>query len=351
MRPVQDKPILYDMYNWCFVLSVLLMFLLVMLMSSGQGFGHLDTNFYQKNILIEYVNRLQMKLGDRVFPVVLLGDDGWMEYTGEHNLDDFQNVVGFSSEGLQVAAQRIGDCHQYADEHGITFLIVVAPNKASIYPDKMPAEIRPLTELSRFDQLNNRLRNDGIPEILDLRIALRDAREQQEVYYKTDTHWNGYGAYISYREIIDALSQSYPALEAYPAKYFRFREKGPDILDLSSLIQANFILEPRIVSTKNVNDIVHRMRFPDVYGFHGISGISNSDLPSLLLFHDSFGYTELNNLLAVNFGKVLYIHRAASQSYLNKQAIEEFAPDIIIFQIAERYLGAIGTDLAGCASK
>ena len=54
-----------------------------------------------------------------------------------------------------------------------------------------------------------------MPVIVDLRPALKAARQDQDVYYKTNTHWNGYGAFIAYTTIINALGSSYPELKPY----------------------------------------------------------------------------------------------------------------------------------------
>ena len=37
--------------------------------------------------------------------------------------------------------------------------------------------------------------------MLDLRPALREAKAKEQVYYKTDTHWNWRGAFAAYRVI------------------------------------------------------------------------------------------------------------------------------------------------------
>ena len=352
MKPFQPNSNFKKIYNWCFILVLILIFLFVMLMSSRQGFGQLEDNFFQRNFLIENFNRLRIKVGDHVFPVVIIGKEGWMEYTGDGNMDDFQNALHFSSQALLNTAQTIEECHKYAQEHNMTFLIVVAPNKASIYPDKLPEEIQPLSELSRFDQLNNYLRSKKIPEILDLRTALREARQQQDVYNKLGTHWNNYGAYIAYVEIIDALSTQHPDLEPFSAKFLRFRLVSQDSGDIAGLIEANFLVkEPVPTSTRNVDDFVHKINFPDAgFGYHEISWIPNSDLPTLLLFHDSFGYAGLNDFLALNFSKAYYVHRTASTLYLNKQAIEQFAPNVMIYEIVERNLKGIQGQLSGCAA-
>ena len=47
-------------------------------------------------------------------------------------------------------------------------------------------------------------------ELLDLRDALTRAKARHPVYYSTDSHWNDYGAYTGYVEIMRRISKYYP---------------------------------------------------------------------------------------------------------------------------------------------
>jgi alginate O-acetyltransferase complex protein AlgJ len=337
-------------YSWLFVLALTFSLMYTMLMSYRQGYEQFENNFFQRNFLIENFNHLRIKLGDRVFPQVLIGKNGWMEYSTDNNLDDFQHAVGFSNETLQIIADKIKACNEYAQKQNITFLIVAAPDKVSIYPDKLPEQIQKLDGQSRLDQLNAYLKTQNLPEIIDLRPALLNARQQQDVYYKTNTHWNVYGAYTAYTEIIHVLAKTYPNQEAYPVKFFHIHETPPLVHDLPMLIQANFIVEPGLQSELRANDFVQRINLPDTYGYNQISWIPNSHAPTLLIFHDSFGYA-LNSLLEVNFSKTYFIHRSSSASFLNKKNIEQFEPNILIFEIVERDLHALQDELTGCATE
>ena len=236
--------------------------------------------------------------------------------------------------------------------------MVVAPNKASIYSDKLPDQIRPLSNLSRLDQLNNYLRTENIPQVLDLRPALRNARNWQDTYYPVGTHWNAYGAYIAYDAIINVLAQNHPNLETYSAEFFRFRTISPDKSltrdkDIALLIKANHLVpEKAVFSTRNLNGLVHKVEYPEAaFGYHEMSWIPEADLPTLLIFHDSFGNANLNDYLSLNFSRSFFVHRNSAYLYLNKAIIKQFSPDIVIYQVVERDLKAIQDDLSGCAAK
>ena len=366
MKPVPPNSISVQAYHVCFVRIVILMFFSVMFMSiREQGVGAFEENLFRRKVLIQNFNRLRMKLGDHVFNNVLVGKDGWMELTGNQNLDDYQNVLNFSPKNLQAMAQAIQACYGYAQEHNMTFLIVIAPNKASIYPDKLPDQIQPLSSTSRIDQLNSYLRAHHIPKVLDLRPALRDARQQQDLYYRMGTHWNEYGAYIAYKEIINVLSRDHPDLEPYSEKFFRFRSNPKNAiargdLGIAQMLHAKHLsLESNLFPTRDIAGLFHKVDFPIpnlpgtriIPGYHTISWIPNSNLPSLLIFHDSFGIAGLNDFLALNFSKVFYIYRGSSSIFLNRQTIDQFSPDVVIYQVVERQLDTIQFELQGCAER
>lgn len=347
-------------YQTGFVLLLTLGFLYVMFRSSpSRGLANFEGSFFQRNFLIENFNRLRIKIGDRVINNVLVGKDGWLDFTRGRNLDDFQNAIPFSPTNLEALAGVMQACYQYAQGRGITFLVVMAPNKASIYPDKLPEQIRPLSDTSRLDQLNSYLRAHKIPEVLDLRPALRDARKQRDVYYKLGTHWNEYGAYVAYKTILQALSESHPDVIPYPAKFLRFRSLPPgetrSVADIARLIQANYlVLEPVLFSTRDTRDLFNEIDFSApgaIPGYHKMTWIPESQLPIVLMYHDSFGLVGLNNFLAMNFSKVFYIQRSASSGPLDKRTIEQFAPDIIIYEVVERNLHVLQTQLSGCAEE
>src|SRR3990172_201084 len=178
-------------YNQFFVLFMLCSLIFIMARSIGPGITNFQDNLYKKDFLIGKVNLLRINIGDRVFPIALLGKDGWMEYTGDGNIDDFQNLKKFTN--IRKVVKRLTPFNQYLKSQGITLLIVVAPNKASIYPDKLAEQINSSPTHSRLDSLISYLEDNQLPVMVDLRPALWTARQDQDVYYKTNTHWNGYG--------------------------------------------------------------------------------------------------------------------------------------------------------------
>ncbi|NOT05388.1 MAG: hypothetical protein HOP27_12400 [Anaerolineales bacterium] len=339
-------------YTQFFVLSILCAIIYVMTQSISLGTTKIQENLYKKDFLIERVTLLRMKIGDRIFPQTLIGKDGWMEYTGGGNLDDFQNVKELDNK--KILGEKLGTLNQYLESQGITLLIVVTPNKATIYPDKLPEQMKSLPTQSRLDSLISYLESNNLPVILDLRPALKKARQNQDVYYKTDTHWNGYGAFIAYTTIMNTLRGSYPELKPYETSDMELVTKNPDILGIPrALMHVNFITETSFFFTPKelfVQTLHPTLPPGDTFGYNQYSWISDSKLPSLLMFHDSFGSLYLNNYLSMNFGKSHFIQNNMPK-YLTEESIQQFKPDIIVIEIVERNLDGLVFLLSNFAPK
>ncbi|MBI3165841.1 MAG: hypothetical protein HYZ24_14250 [Chloroflexi bacterium] len=326
-------------YSIGFIFLVVGAFVAVMAWTLPRGVIKYEDNLVIRNFLIEKTNFLRLKLGDRVFPRALVSRDGWMEFTGDGNLNDYQNSLPFDN-GKNLA-KRLKAFDEYLRSQGITLLIVVAPNKATIYPDKLPKEITKVSEESRLEQFETFLQENNLPAALNLAPALKQARKERDVYYRTNTHWNGYGAYVAYVEIINALSASHPELKPYALEDLNLKTTNPTVQDIPELLRANYIKEENFFYTPK-EDLVHTITLLDYFGYNRVSSVEDDSLPTLLMIHDSFGYKFLNDYLAMNFRESHFIHgNTDTPAYLYRDIISQFDPDIIVIQIVERGLNRL----------
>ena len=184
---------------------------------------------------------------------------------------------------------------------------------------------------------------------MDLRPSLRAARENQDVYFReNNTHWNGYGAFVAYVAIIDALRSSYPELEPYKAADLKLMPANPSLAIPGPYFSPkNFFVQTLYPGNDN-----GRNKFLGTeYGYNQFSSIPDSTLPTLLMFHDSFGSYYLNDYLSMNFGESHFVHLISTTQYLSKETIQQFNPDVVILQIVERDLDLLVNTLSNFASK
>lgn len=135
-------------------------------------------------------------------PEVLLGTDGWLYYADA--LADYTGSDPMTARQLWCAARNLALMQEYAQTQGADFLFVCAPNKNTIYPAYMPAQDARADGPSDLDRLEALLDAQGVA-FCDVRQPLLGAQEL--TYYRTDSHWNGYGSALACDAILAALGR------------------------------------------------------------------------------------------------------------------------------------------------
>ena len=142
------------------------------------------------------------------------------------NFSDYLGKLPFPDEHLKTWARAIEERHAYLANKGIPYVFAIAPTKAMIYPEKLPslfqASQRPIT---RYDELYTYLKENTRVPIADLREALLRAKAQHsypDLYYRIDFHWNFFGAFFAYREIVKVANEHYPELGLTPLEISDF---------------------------------------------------------------------------------------------------------------------------------
>lgn len=292
----------------------------------------IEESFYLRGRLIAWTSNLRLTIGDRVFPKVIAADNGWLVYTAENDIDDYQKIGLFSEDQLAQFQQNLDALSAAYDERGIELIVVVVPNKNTIYPERVPGQIPVLGDESRLDQVTAYLRAHGNEQLVDLRPALLAAKLERQMYYATDTHWNDYGAYIAYAALLEEAG-----ITPRPASDFDVITREPDLLDLSDNIGATILPESKIqfaprfdlrASYKNLNLGGRKLMF---------SYLRDDTLPDLVMYYDSFFFNVIP-LLGEHFNHGLYVQNYTGSGLWNLWWVDEQEPDVVIIEFAERYL-------------
>lgn len=302
------------------------------------GTAQFDENLPGRKYLIEIFTRTRLKLGDRVFNQALVGKDGWLVYTGTQNLDSFQNTPTLPPGGIENIQHNLELLYTNLQKRNITLIVVIAPNPATIYPDKLPDEIQKIGSRSELELLADEIQKKGPPVLLDLRPALQKARLKQDVYYRTNTHWNSNGVFVAYREIMRTLALTYPELAPKKMSDFDLHSDGiyphdiPQIMGATHILEAGFTLKPK---NDDLKWIIYQSNDPRPMS---VSYSAQENLPKLLMYGDSFG-EPLVPLLAPHFSRATFIHNVSlSADVLSYKEIEAADPDIVVLEFVERNL-------------
>lgn len=319
------------------VFNLLFLGLLLYPLRGGLDFSGLNDDFYGRSRLIEAVSNVRFLVGDRVFPKVLIGKDNWLIYTAENSINDYQNAIPFSESQLSQFQRDLDFLQQSLEQKGIKLLVVIPPNKNTIYPEHVPDEIPVLGRESRLDQLLRYMAEHGQTRILDLRPALLTEKAQRQVYYALDTHWNDFGSFTAYREIAIALAQDFPAVHPLSeADYHLAAPKQDDNRDLAQNIGGVTLLQESTIRLLPNFDSATRFKNLPLAGRKiTLSYNPNPDLPRALIYHDSFFFSIIP-FLSEHFSRGVYIQNYIAGDLWNLSWIDEEKPDVVILEFTER---------------
>ncbi len=304
--------------------------------------GFLGDRFLPRNGFIHlfYLARIYL-FQEKVLPPVIIGQDGWLYYTGRNNIDDYQDVQPFTKEELVELQKTLDFLDKRLRAQGIRLLVVIAPNKETIHPEYLPANITKIGKESRSDQLIEHMKAHGKTAILDLREALLEAKRQGQVFYRTDTHWNGMGSYAAYTAIMEYMHTIDPNLEPWPLDRFTLTQQtfSGDLANFLTMrgrwIEPTVGLEPKY---ERHAELVRTDPTQSLRSWHN----PHVTTPSVLVISDSFGLS-VSPLLAEHFSRFterftgLPGNRVAHRNLVDRFIQEEHA-DIVILLLVERNL-------------
>lgn len=275
---------------------------------------------------------------------VRTGRNGWLFYANEWVFEDYENIMPYKLEDLEKIRRILEERRVWLANRGIRFFVVIPPNKHTVYAEYLPSVVHKLGKESRLDQVAQYLKAYPEIEFIDLRPALFKAKENQRLYHRTDTHWNDYGAFVGYLELMERIGKYFPHVKKLKWEDFRVEVdpegKGGDLAGMLSL--KDVIHEERInlVPKFRPRAVDGKRDYPDPVRHPGremvIKETGDSSLPKALVFRDSYSWS-LIPYLGESFQSAVFFW---TFDFL-PEIIEREKPDIVILECVERYINAL----------
>ncbi len=289
-----------------------------------------NDRFYLKSILYELNALTSLCDSHWETPRVLKGEEDWLFYKGDNSIRNYQNLDPFTKEELEKITRYLLSVDNYCKKRNKQFYFVIAPDKNKIYGEHYPNYIlkqTPNTD-SRANQLTNYISDNTNIKVLYLYDTLKEHKKENQLYYKTDTHWNHLGAYYGYNEIINTINKDFnnnlPKAEINSVSYKEF--SGDLNKMLPKYLQAQKEFEP-ITNIRNINHICKKTK--TVKDIQYCTNINNQY--NLIMYRDSFT-VNLIPYLSESFKNSKYIWKYD----VDKDEISD--KDIVIIETVERYL-------------
>lgn len=232
---------------------------------------------------------------------VLVGREGWL-YLAEtlqvKEIDDWS-----------ASATKLKELEIRASKNGTRLVVVLVPDKRSVYPEFLPSRFSDWNN-DNYLRLVNALRLFGVT-VVDLKNSLLAQKEHYQLYSRQDTHWNRVGAFLAFKEALNAMKasvSSWDSIGSYTREGDLSRllglEEEEETLDIN--------LPPNLVEQK---------------------------LGTLIFYHDSFG-EGMFPFLEKSFNKIE--PRTNEDNYIFDISDEDLKKaDVLMVEVVERDLNIL----------
>jgi len=314
--------------------------------------SYINDVFAFRNDLIDLYSIIFLKVGVSVKPNnIIIGKNGFL-FLGNKLSDVIDQTTGknlFSDDDLKAWNQRFLYRKKYLDQFDIPFYLIIPPNKHSVYPEYLPDYIIP----SKHNRLQQLIDSKPGYNIIVLKDAMVKAKSEwgDNMFYKTDSHWNEIGAYVGYLEIMRRLKQDFDKIEPVILNKKDFTKRHYDwdgslgaFMNLTSIIEDSIYtisisngLNDYVIRTNYEGDTLDLFQYP-IIAFNDSSVVINKNKPyTVLILRDSFTMM-MADLLNNTFGKVVYSHYERADGIELTKLVEQFKPDIVLYEMVERKL-------------
>lgn len=283
---------------------------------------------------------------------VLIGREGWLYFTVNDMVKDFQGQVPFSAAELAGIKNNLERRQATLSQLGIRYLLVLAPNKNSIYPEYLPDYLQERQGVTRLAQLVGSLRQGTTVPVLDLRPPLLAEKARLGkgalLYLTKDTHWNHRGAFTAYQAIMAAIRQWYPEAvgltEEDLVQEIRPSVRGDlaNMLALKDLLpeQAPFwsVRRARSQRDEEFGAFLGSFadRYPESYRLPFMTK-GGATPRTVVVFRDSF-FTDIAPFVSESFQHATYFYEPYNEQIMAQLLAANIKPDIVVEEIIERDL-------------
>lgn len=125
---------------------------------------------------------------------------------------DDKLIRSFMSYDMRSIKQNVSMINEFAENNHIKANILIVPTACSIDSKDLPSGSYNVNQKELSEFLKNELVNQNY---IDIYASLEN---HDDLYYRTDHHWNESGAYIAYEEICKQVLQKEPETFSYIEK-------------------------------------------------------------------------------------------------------------------------------------
>lgn len=268
----------------------------------------------------------------------MMGNDHWLYYITPDIIKDYQHLNIPSNEELAHMGDKFLNISNYLKSKNIPSIFMMVPDKKTIYPENYPDTILQVGAKSRTDVLIDYMNEHTDVNFFTPEKALKLAKKDATVYSPRvdNAHWNSYGAFVGYQELMKRVKQYYPNVKVLQWDDFDItrQEQTVSIYNALEFSEQGYLFNWKTPSTAiQVNGLLDNFNlvYPE-YSYTYVN--SDQTLPKALVIGDSYFYGHLIPFLADSFSEFTFIHTENIDRL--EKIVNVINPDIVIYENAER---------------
>lgn len=268
-----------------------------------------------------------------------LGKDKILNYATKDMIRDYQHKNLYTEADLNIIADSYSTIDTYLEKQGIQAYYVQCYDKHSIYPEWFMKGINQYGNLSKTNQVAKALEEKDI-NYISLYETLMDGKNQEEVFSKFGdaSHWNDTGAYLGYRRLMEDIVKNNSNVNILEKDDYNIvnQDTGASLNNIVHVEDFNdiFSIKDKKAIEINNNGEKELGEFgTDPRNRHFVNSETGNDL-KILVVCDSYIGNFLIEDIAESFNETWMVWG----DYITKlpTMLEQFKPDIILFENAER---------------
>jgi hypothetical protein len=301
--------------------------------------AYVADHFAPRVYLIAALNRLRMMVGVSGSNRVIVGREGWLFFDDDTHLGASRGDPAMTASDVRNWLMFMAGRTEALKARSTPYLVVAAPVKEIIYPQRGPSWYKGPSNRRPTIQLPKLVQQTGVGEILYLGPYVADATQRgQKTYSRHDTHWTGYGAYAGYAGLMQRLHSMGVTEGPRPMSDFELIGGGQKIrprdlalmLGVASYVPVDF---PHIDNPKGWAK-VHVTYLGDRQDWTAPQVIDTGEVgkPVLLMTRDSYS-NEMLPMMFPHFSRIVLAHN--QDGTWRPDLIQQFKPDIVILEVVE----------------
>lgn len=242
--------------------------------------------YYEKNLgfrpyLIGASSQIEYELFRQTKAWCTIGNDDYLfepQYITSYLGDKYRGTAQIASD-----VQRLEYIQQQLKQMGKHLLVVLAPGKADIYPEKIPDSFEPwIKNISNYDGYAKALSLSNIPYI-DFNADFKNKRQEVNypLYTKYGIHWSEYASAFCADSIAAAIDDLITNKKCVRLHYDGFYESNKRLAsDYDMMLVLNLLWLP-----EKINYRYHQLSANDTLAYK----------PNILMVADSYYWTIIGN--------------------------------------------------------